>query len=114
MNTYSSSQNQRQFIAHLVIKIGSYGAMTGRQFNLSRLHIFWSQSFTRKPGYRSTKLEHSKAIKCFVSFTTTNDYIRCIDTKLKKVQIEDHFTFDEGFMAKTASKVPLAAEIFQR
>ena len=101
-------------LPHHSIGMTPYEKFTGKKPNLSRLRIFGSCVYTRKPGKRPYKLDNNSSQGIFVGYSATDKNIYYIDEKTGRVKSTAHAIFDEAHMSVPASKAPIAAQTLQR
>ena len=75
-----------------------YKVLTGNVPELSKLRIFGSRVYNRKPGKRPAKLDHHTATGIFLGFAATNKNIKYIDEKPGRVKVGTHAIFDEVYI----------------
>jgi deoxyuridine 5'-triphosphate nucleotidohydrolase len=101
-------------LPHQAIKQSPYQAFTGIKPDLSRLKIFGSRVYAKKPGRRPYKLDHHTATGYYLGSTATTKNILYIDKLSGRIKNATHVIFDEAHMTEKAAQAPLAAQTLQR
>ena len=90
-----------------------FQAFTGRWPDLSKLCIFGSRVYARKPGNRPAKLDHLTSEGIFLTFIATDNNVYYIDDESRQVRIGQYVIFDKAHMTVPAGRAPLAAQALQ-
>ena len=101
-------------LPHQSIQTTPYMKFTGTQPDLSRLKIFGSRVYAKKPGKRPYKLEHHASSGYYLGSTATNKNVLYIDKLSGQVKTATHIIFDKAHMTDKAAHAPLAAQTLQR
>jgi len=101
-------------LPHTLLQKSPFEVMTNTKPNLSRLRVFGSKVYARKPGSRSTKLDDNIVQGIFLGFTATDKVVTFIDEASGTIESGTHVLFDEAHMSVAAQKAPLAAQALQR
>jgi hypothetical protein len=83
-------------LPHQSVKKSPYEAFTGIQPDLSRLKIFGTRIYAKKPGKRSFKLDHHTATGYYLGTTASTKNILYIDKILECIKNATHVIFDEA------------------
>ena len=103
----------RNRLWHATIKTSPYERMTGTKPNLSTLRIFGCRMFAKKPGKRTTKLDHHTYTGIFLGFTATPKNARYIDEATGTIKVASNIIYDEACMTLNAKDIPLSARTLQ-
>ena len=101
-------------LPHATIGITPYEAFTGKRPDLSRLLIFGSIVYGRKPGRRPAKLDKHDSVGIFLGYTATEKNVRFRDLHSHIIKTATHVFYDEAYMSLPAQRAPLAAQTLQR
>lgn len=114
--TYALSQAVyiKNRIPHKSPNMTPFQVFTGQKPDFSRLRVFGSGVYAKRPGKRPAKLDSHTDTGIFLSHGATDANVYFLDDATASVKLGTHVIFDEAHMSVPARKAPLASEALQR
>jgi len=102
-------------LPHSSIPTTPYQELTGLKSNVSKLRVFGSRVFARKPGSdKWAKLDKKNTNGIFLGFTATDNNVYFRDDSSGRILTSTHVLFDEAHMSTPSNSTPLGAHSLQR
>ena len=102
-------------LPHCSIPTTPYQELTGLKSDVSKLRVFGSRVFARKPGSdKWAKLDKKNTNGFFLGFTATDNNVYFQDDSSGRILTSTHVLFDEAHMSTPSNSTPLGAHSLQR